>query len=118
MIRKVAGVTDKTFTYEGPANGIEAEEMKKLLPKLQQSQKVAKLVKDGDVHMPVIVREMRWDIPLVDDPNHKIKNFPKAFTTHNKAAGGKLTGLMERIHAWLRACISYPGTTSRKLNVS
>lgn len=92
---------DKRKNYNGASNLMESFIFKKTMPKLQNSQKVSTIIKDGDTKIENIIKESGWKVDIINDVNHKLKNFHTSFAQINKKHNNSLRGFEKPLKKWL-----------------
>ena len=92
---------DKRKNYDGASNLMESFIFKRLIPKLRNSQKVSTIIKDGDTKIENIIKDSGWNVNVINDVNHKLKNFHTSFAKINKKHNNCLRGFEKPLKKWL-----------------
>lgn len=101
--------------YHKASSMMEADAFEKLIPKLKNSGKISTIVKDGDVKLESLIKKYAWNVTVLHDPNHRLKNWPKLFAHYNHLANGTFKGLKGKIQGFLELCLYSNLTTNEKV---
>lgn len=54
---------------------MEACAFKQIMPKLRQTNKIKSIVKVGDAYIEYLIKNFHWNVGVIHDAGHAIKNF-------------------------------------------
>lgn len=101
--------------FDNSSNLMESFGLKFIIPKLKSQNKIATLVKDGDLLFNNIVKDYKWDVSVIQDMGHLLKNWNTTFKKYNKLCNSKLSGIDRSIHDFLSDILYEDSETSEKV---
>jgi hypothetical protein len=97
--------------WEGSANGMELEALKRLLERWVGDENVGGVVHDNDAKASKLIRDLQWKVTEYFDPNHVCKQFE---TRWNSCPHNNLRGVHAKLLMWFRYLIQCDCSVAEK----
>jgi hypothetical protein len=97
--------------WEGSANGMEIEALRRMLPRWVGNENVCGVVHDNDAKASQLIHDLDWDVEEYFDPNHVCKQFERRWNSHPHS---HLRGVHAKLLAWFRYLIHCDCSVARK----
>jgi hypothetical protein len=85
--------------WDGSANGMELEALKRLLKRWVGDENVSGVVHDNDAKASKLIHDLKWKVDEYFDPNHVYKQFERRW---NSCPHKHLRGVHARLQMWFR----------------